>query len=215
MTTTQNQLILRQALYRFFGSLYLYPDQDLLANVKQGAWELLESHPLWENYAFDKKLNTLITHLLQVNLDERKPIVNEYNRLFLVKPLSPPYETFYIKHPGKSEGTLAAEISGLYRQAGLVVSPETNELPDHIAIELEYMSFLCEKEFTAAQESDDNAASTAWREQQDFISQHLALWFPKFAKKALEEGSDLLYKSIIETTFAFLRSELKLLEVRL
>lgn len=215
MTTTQNQLILRQALYRFFASLYLYPDQELLESLKQGAQELLNSHPLWENHAFDEKLNTLITILGQINLDQRKPIVDEYNRLFLVKPLTPPYETTYIKRPGQSEGILAAEISGLYGQAGLVVSPETNELPDHIAIELEFMSFLCEKELKAAQEDDDNGVNAARQEQQNFISQHLALWFPKFAKKALEEGNDTFYKSIIEATFAFLRSELVLLEIRL
>lgn len=214
MTTTQNQLILRQALYRFFGSLYLYPDQELLTSAKQGAQELLNSQSLWKEYAFTEKLNALIAFLTHFDHDNRKTVVNEYNRLFLVKPLTPPYETFYLKRPGQSEGALAAEISGLYGQAGLIVSPETNDLPDHIAIELEFMSFLCEKEFNAEREGDDEAANIARQEQQNFNRQHLALWFPKFAKKALEKASDTFYRRVIETTFAFLRYELELLEIR-
>jgi TorA maturation chaperone TorD len=215
MTPIQNQLILRQALYRFFGSLFLYPDQELLMSAMGGAQELLDSRALWEEYAFAEKLSALITFLLNFTADERKTIVDGYNRLFLVKPLAPPYETSYLKVPGQSEGTLAAEISGTYGQAGLIVSPETNELPDHIAVELEYMSFLCEKELTALQNDDADELASTLQEQQHFMDHHLARWYPQFAKKALSTGVEsTLYQHVIGTAFAFLRSELELLEIK-
>jgi TorA maturation chaperone TorD len=213
--TVQNQLILRQALYRFFSYLFLYPDQELLTSAMGGAQELLDSRALWEDYAYAEKLSAFIAFLLNLSPDERKTVVNGYNRLFLVKPLAPPYETSYLKVSGQSEGTLAAEISGTYGGAGLIVSPETNELPDHIAIELEFISFLCEKELTALQNEDADAAASARGEQQQFMDKHLARWYPQFVMKAYSSGVEsILYQHVIGTTFAFLLSELEFLEVK-
>jgi TorA maturation chaperone TorD len=114
---------------------------------------------------------------------------------------------------GQSEGTIAANISGIYSMAGLTVSPKLNELPDHIAIELEFMSFLCEKELLALKDRNEEIAVVAQMEQKNFMGEHLARWYPKFAMKVLSETGEDLYKLLIKTGFVFLRSELKFLEL--
>ena len=211
MDKTLNQVLLRQALYRFLGSLFLYPDVELLVNLQESAGELLASEDLWKDQVFAEKLHALIANLIAFDLDNRKTIVDEYNRLFLVKPKVPPYETSYIYIFGQSEGTIAANISGIYSMAGLTVSPKLNELPDHIAIELEFMSFLCEKELLALKDRNEEIAVVAQMEQKNFMGEHLARWYPKFAMKALSETSEDLYKLLIQTGFVFLRTELKFL----
>lgn len=206
------QILFRQALYRLFCSVFLYPDEEMLIDLQIGVGELLNSSDYWNEYTFAENLQQLISNIIDLDLNERKQLVNEYNRLFLIKPKVPPYETTYLKHLGKSEGMIGAELSGIYGSAGLVVSPEFNELPDHIAVQLEFMSFLCEKESTALQEDNQQNLITAQQEQRSFLNNHLARWFPKFAKKVLEEAnSELLYRQVVETTFGFLRNELVIL----
>lgn len=206
------QILFRQALYRLFCSVFLYPDEEMLIDLQIGVGELLNSSDYWNEYTFAENLQQLISNIIDLDLNERKQLVNEYNRLFLIKPKVPPYETTYLKHLGKSEGMIGAELSGIYGSAGLVVSPEFNELPDHIAVQLEFMSFLCEKESTALQEDNQQNLITAQQEQRSFLNNHLARWFPKFAKKVLEEAnSELLYRQVVETTFGFLRNELDIL----
>ena len=208
MGKTLNQVLLRQALYRFLGSLFLYPDVELLVNLQESAGELLASEDLWKDQVFAEKLHALIANLIAFDLDNRKTIVDEYNRLFLVKPKVPPYETSYIYILGQSEGTIAANISGIYSMAGLTVSPKLNELPDHIAIELEFMSFLCEKELLALKDRNEEIAVVAQKEQKNFMGEHLARWYPNFAMKALSETGEDLYKLLIQAVFVFLRTEL-------
>lgn len=206
------QILFRQALYRLFCSVFLYPDEEMLIDLQIGVGELLNSSDYWNEYTFAENLQQLISNIIDLDLNERKQLVNEYNRLFLIKPKVPPYETTYLKHLGKSEGMIGAELSGIYGSAGLVVSPELNELPDHIAVQLDFMSFLCEKESTALQEDNQQNLITAQQEQRSFLNNHLARWFPKFAKKVLEEAnSELLYRQVVETTFGFLRNELVIL----
>lgn len=206
------QILFRQALYRLFCSVFLYPDEEMLIDLQIGVGELLNSSDYWNEYTFAENLQQLISNIIDLDLNERKQLVNEYNRLFLIKPKVPPYETTYLKHLGKSEGMIGAELSGIYGSAGLVVSPELNELPDHIAVQLDFMSFLCEKESTALQEDNQQNLITAQQEQRSFLNNHLARWFPKFAKKVLEEAnSELLYRQVVETTFGFLRNELDIL----
>ena len=214
MEKNLNQTMLRQVLYRFFGSLFLYPDEELLSDIQNGTKEILNNDDLWKDQVIAEKLMALTMFLESINRECRKTIVDEYNRLFLVKPKAPPYESSYIKLSGQSEGMIAAEISGIYGQAGLIVDPETNELPDHIAVELEFMSFLCEKEKIALQDGYQEGVITVQKQQQKFVDEHLACWYPKFAKQTLLETKKSLYEILTLTTFVFLKNELEYLEIK-
>ncbi len=210
------QSLFRQALYRLLCSVFLYPEEELLVDLQLGVKELLNSSHFWEEYTFAENLSQLISAIINLDMKYRIPLVNEYNHLFLIKPKVPPYGSIYLEIPGKSQGMIGADLSGVYGSAGLAVSPDMNELPDHIAVQLEFMSFLCEKELKALQEDNQIDVAGSQLEQKTFLSEHLALWFPTFAKKALEETDrDTFYRQVVETTFAFLHSELDFLEISL
>jgi putative dimethyl sulfoxide reductase chaperone len=111
----------------------------------------------------------------------------EYNRLF-VGPNSlpcPPYESVYRRDRRQSDiGMLMApsslDVKKRYEEAGLQISKSFTDLPDHIAVELEFMSYLCEKEALATGSGDDE---TMWaKRQQEFWNLHLKPWVVPFAE---------------------------------
>lgn len=210
-----SQALIRQALYKLFATLFLYPDEEIIISLKTYAEELKTNFSSWKKYIFADKLSRLFEQILDIPPSDCRSIIDEYNRLFFVKPAVSPYETNYLAKTGQSQPLIAAELSGIYSQAGLEVSPETNDFPDHIAIELEFMSFLCSREIAAIQEEDSQKLSASQEDQIDFVSRHLALWLPEFAKKTFEEANpNLIYRSLVECVFAFVRNELSILGIK-
>jgi TorA maturation chaperone TorD len=131
-------------------------------------------------------------------------IVNEYNRLFLVKPQAPPHEAYYLDGTGQFRGWMLAKLQGIYAENGLAISPTLNEMPDHLAVELELMSHLC----FVAHAGENEMIEAALDSQRAFLTQHLAKWFPKFAKRVKEAKPKCHYGVAVEATYLFLRSEL-------
>lgn len=211
----QTQAQMRQALYKLCSTLFLYPSEDIIISLKTYAEELKTNSSIWKQYFFADKLMHLIEQVLTINPSDRKPIVDEYNRLFFIKPAVSPYETSYPSKSSQSQPLIAAELSGIYSQAGLEVSPELNDFPDHIAIELEFMSFLCSNEIEASREKDLKKLSASRKDQIGFLSKHLALWYPEFARRSIEESNpELIYRSLVESTFGFIHNELSILGIK-
>lgn len=68
----------------------------------------------------------------------------EYTRLFL-GPFGvavPPYGSYYLEKSGEVMGETTREVMQLYRKAGLAIDEGFTELPDHIAVELEFAYYL-------------------------------------------------------------------------
>jgi len=211
-----SQAVLRQALYKLFATLFLYPGEEIILSLKSYAEELNSNSSAWKKYMFAEKLSNLVDQILDIHPSDIKTIVDEYNRLFSIKPAVSPYETSYLAKSGQSQPLIAAELSGIYSQAGLEVSAESNDFPDHIATELEFMSFLCALEIDAIRQEDSQMLSIAQKDQIDFVSKHLSLWYPEFAKKAFQEvDAKLIYRALVECVFAFMRNELSILGIKI
>ena len=110
----------------------------------------------------------------------------EYNRLFVGPEhvQCPPYESVYRSDRPDVElglvmGPSVTDVKRMYGEAGLGMSKELKELPDHIAIELEFMSSLCLKEA----ESNDQREADLWRARQsEFWRSHLKPWAATFGE---------------------------------
>jgi TorA maturation chaperone TorD len=137
--------------------------------------------------------------------------LNEYNRLFLIRPKAPLHETYYLDTEGPFRGLLTARLEGEYLQAGLTVSSELNELPDHIAVELEFMSFFSSQEVQAELAKE----ALHYRQcQRSFMETHLARWFPKMAHRVKKAEPKQIYSLVVQATYAYLLSELEYLGIR-
>jgi TorA maturation chaperone TorD len=207
-------LPLRQFAYRFFGSLFLYPDEERLQNIQMIVRSILPGDS-WRGQPFSPELERLLIRLDEIDIQlQRRDIVNEYNRLFLIRALAPPHETYYTDADGQFRGKLTSDLAAEYLEAGLELATDLNELPDHISVELEFMSFLCDREILALDENRVQDGKRYWESQRKFVGQHLARWFPKMALRVREANPEHLYALVLQAAYAFLRHDLEYLGIQ-
>jgi TorA maturation chaperone TorD len=137
----------------------------------------------------------------------------DYAKLFLgpFTLLSPPYGSVYLDRERKVMGDSTAEVRSLYRRAGLDISKDFHDAPDHIAAELEFMYFLIFKEVEALGESDVGRAIDFHNQQRAFLRDHLFAWVPEFTEKVEEVAETEFYKNLARATRAFLEENLNVL----
>lgn len=108
---------------------------------------------------------------------------NEYVRLFInALPEVPctPYASVYLE--GRCMGEKTVEIKKLYEKHGLI----TDEMPDHIAVELEFLNYLKHLELKGEPVESDLA----------MFVEHMLSWTPAFFKKVEEYDNTGFYKAV-------------------
>jgi TorA maturation chaperone TorD/Fe-S-cluster-containing hydrogenase component 2 len=96
------------------------------------------------------------------------------------------YESQYLN--GRLLGPQMWAVESLYRQAGLEV--QGAELPDHAAVELEFLAFLAEHEANDAEHSRDWRTVRQW-----FIKEHAGRWLPGVGRD-LSQAADPAWAAI-------------------
>ncbi len=137
----------------------------------------------------------------------------DYAKLF-VGPftlLSPPYGSVYLDRERKVMGDSTVKLKRVYRKAGVDISEDFHDAPDHIVAELEFMYFLIFKEVEALGESDLGRAIDFLNQQKAFLTDHLCAWVPQFTEKLKEEAETEFYKNLAGVTRAFLEENLDML----
>jgi TorA maturation chaperone TorD len=180
-------------------------DKARLVTLQRGAAELMENRALWEKEPFAEALLPLLELLADMDPKSAEKLTREHTRLFTVKPLTPPYESLYTAPHAEGRGWVIAQLERVYARNGLAIS-ELNELPDHLAVELEFMSFLCEQEVVALQAEDAARGLIFFKAQESFLVKHLLRWVPSFSKKVRGVNPDSTYGLVLKALESFLRS---------
>lgn len=203
---------LRQGCYRLFGAAFLYPDEERLRNLLAAALELRE---LQASAPFLEPWQRMLAALQKSANGKTARVEGEYVRLFLVRPVAPPFESFYVDPERQAAGWIAARLSQEYSNWGLVSSPSLREPPDHVAVELEFMAFLCGLEAQAWKDESSAEGFGTVRSQRDFLEKHLERWFPAFAQEVAVPDTVGLYAVIAETADAFIRHDRDVIDLLL
>lgn len=126
--------------------------------------------------------------------DVRLCLEVDYNRLFVgpAALLAPPYESCYASEAKGSGGRLRTEeeraVAAEYRRYGYAVPEPLVELPDHIAVELEFLSRMAGREARAWESGAAEAADAMRFAQASFLENHLRTWAGTFATR-VESGA--------------------------
>jgi TorA maturation chaperone TorD len=139
---------------------------------------------------------------------EDEELLVEYSRLFIgpFGVIAPPYGSVYLDGERKVMGESTMEVSRMYRNEGLSGSVDSRELPDHVAVELEFMSYLVFKEIEALETSDLRAADEAVEKQERFSGEFLRRWIPPFCERIKENTENGFYAALAQCASTFIGS---------
>jgi TorA maturation chaperone TorD len=101
-----------------------------------------------------------------------------------------PCESEHVGDRLGSKGAIISDVSGFYRAFAYPHAADLRENPDHIAVELSFVSFLALKSAYAQHERHSAAVSLCRDAQAKFFRDHLLVWTPYFAA-ALQEAAPL------------------------
>ena len=132
----------------------------------------------------------------------------DHSRLFVgpFKVLAPPYGSLYLEHTGQLMGDSTVDARKRYEEEGLEVT--LTEVPDHVAIELEFAHFLAARAARAIQESDLQGAVRCAEKRMDFLSKHLGVWISEFAAKVRKHARTDFYRALAHETEAFVLEDM-------
>lgn len=90
-------------------------------------------------------------------------------------------------------GTGYADVRDAYKGAGLAIDESYEVAPDHLSLELLFMSHLIMNSETEM--------------EQNFLEQHLLNWVPYYCDEVIKQSKTLFYREIAEIVKDFLVSE--------
>ncbi|MBI4233102.1 MAG: molecular chaperone TorD family protein [Chloroflexi bacterium] len=206
--------LLRQGAYRLFSQSLLCPDEarlTMLATVagETGAWD-----KAWASFDFAQKWRRLLHSLSQFRCPSNAAIESEYASLFLANVAGVPcpiYESAYLGEDPSGAGWLLAQLEREYGSMGLAPSPDHREPPDHAAVELEFMSFLCSREAEAWSRQRLADAVQAVERERAFLARHLTRWFPELASRVAAVNRESRFAVITDTACSFFAHDADLL----
>jgi TorA maturation chaperone TorD len=120
----------------------------------------------------------------------------DYAALFVgpFELVAPPYGSVYLDGARKIMGDSTLQVRRLYRENGLEL--EAGELPDHIAIELEFLYFLCVLETEAIVAGDTGEQQRAAAVRREFLRRFLAPWTRAFCRAIIQGTDNAFYVSL-------------------
>ena len=130
----------------------------------------------------------------------------EYTRLFIgpFKTAVSPYSSLYFGTDRVMDDT-TLWVMGCYKKSGLEFDYDVKDVPDHIAVETEFMYYLIHSEIKALDTEDLETAHTCWQNQQEFFDQHYKQWVPQFCAKIDTETQNTYYVALSECLSSFVR----------
>lgn len=133
----------------------------------------------------------------------------DYTRLFLgpLQPLASPYGTSWLGAPAPTEDTPPLAVLDLYSAGGFEIDETFRELPDHVAVELEFLYLLIFNKNQASEAGNMDDLTLTELLQRRFLGEHLGAWIGPFAA-AVKAGAETdFYRELADFTERFVRLE--------
>lgn len=131
----------------------------------------------------------------------------EHTSLFVLPSGVVPHESYYLDENKRMGGRVTAGVQQCYENACASMTEDCLELADHVGVELEFMTFLCDLEEQFWNSSDVTGVQTCVDLQRSFLEDHLLRWHRPLCEKILAEASLDLFQALARLTIEFLESE--------
>lgn len=189
---SQTDAITRGNCFRLLAACFYEPEKDLFVeeNLCQNLRDLLDG---WASGAAKaaSDMGLALSNLKQEELSI------SHAELFIgpFELIAPPYGSVYLEKNRQIMGDTTIDVLKSYEEAGLSV--DEKEPPDHIAIELEFMSFLSTREAEARAEGKAIEAENFFGKQKDFYNNYLR-WVSNFCEAIKQGTKSPFYQSLAD-----------------
>lgn len=207
MTSSAERALVRGATYEFLALAFRYPEDGLVAALREGASTLAESA---ERLGLPGLDATLIELSRELDAVDDVALEDAFIKVFGHTPSSScsPYEGEYGQAHIFQKSETLADLSAFYRTFGVMLSPDWKERLDHISVELEFMHLLALRETWALSEQDNEALGAHIQGQRVFLSRHLAHWIIAFAGSMGRQAAQVgVYRALAQVLEAHMSAE--------
>lgn len=198
----------RSRMYLFLARIYRDEvDEEFLNQIRSSLQAMDFKDP--EIAAGYDELKSFIEQF-PINPQTVAELAADYAGLFLGIARNPahPYESVYLSKEKIAMRQRCLEVAAQYHQEGLVKTEGNHEPADHVAAELEFMSFLCRKTLQALDRSDSGEVSRLVVVQDQFMTVHLGAWLKSFCDSIVGGTAKLdFYRALAKLTRRFLEVE--------
>ena len=141
---------------------------------------------------------------------EQQPLQDllvDYTRLFLgpVQALAQPYASVWLSGQNQLMQAPTLDVIALYDAAGFAIDAEFKELPDHVAVELEFLYLLLWRENEARAAGDATALAAIESTKRAFLDEHLGRWLGPFVLAMHDGAQTEFYETLAQLTERFVR----------
>ncbi len=193
----------REDLCRFLAACYYEPgpefaEEKLFDSMLAAASRL---HPELADHA--RKLAQAFA------AQDLQALLVDYTRLFMgpMEALAKPYGSSWLNAPAPTGDNPPPAVLELYSEGGFEIDPEFMELPDHVAVELEFLYLLVFTENRAASVGDADALTATQSLRQRFLAEHLGAWIEPFTAALADGAGTAFYRELALLTERFVRME--------
>ncbi len=188
---------LRQMSYSLLSAVFIGNWRDTAELIVDTATDVLAVSEWAADMSFYPALGGFLQHLSEFDAVSLGEVENQYQRLFGPTPSFNPVqlnETSYLVPGAEQTGWVLASVERHYSSAGIELTSASGNVPDHIAVELEFVAYLCSREADAWVGDDFKNARRMQDRQRRFLDQHPSKWVPVLLREIASRG-DVFFTS--------------------
>lgn len=201
--------ILEALLYRLLSVGLSYPEDVVIRDLRE-----IMSFNEEEIRSFNPKIKAHLD-LFANNLSEihENLLQQEFTQMFSNKAVCPMHERSW-NSQGFSITHLLADVAGFYHAFGFKLAEFKPEMPDNIAVEMEFMSIMCIKRAYAHEADKADCEDVCKEAQKKFLCEHLGRWAIPFFESVRKTATSEFYKSLSKLGSYFIQAQFEVFDVK-
>lgn len=194
--------VAREDLCRFIAACYYEPGPEF---VEEGLFDSMVEAARRIDPALAALAAPLSGSFAAQNLEA---LLVDYTRLFLgpIAPLARPNGSFWLGGETTLMQDSTMAVQALYQEGGFDIDDAFHELPDHVAVELEFLYLTIFRRNEAERNGDIRALREMTRLQRRFLAQHLGAWIVPFTQAVKDGAQTAFYRDVAALTERFVQS---------
>ena len=194
-------------VFRLLSACFYQPEKELLAEER-----VCENLAAAVNKIFPQATENARDLISALRASSEQELLIDYARLLVgpFEPLAYPYGSVYLDGQKVVMGDSTLAVKELYAEHGMELADDFHEMPDHIAVELEFLYLLCFRAQQARLADDAATLSKIKKTRRDFLTRHLGQWISTFAGKVQEQAQTDFYRLLASLCEQCVKAQMEL-----